>query len=371
VNRIVVAVGAVPPPPSGSAAVFARAMVALRGAGFDVRHIDISEARGTSVPLRVLELAAALVRLVGVLRRDSVYAIYWNLGGSRSAGLRDLLFIAVTRALGKVNHRVAHIHNGKFYECGRGAGLPYVVRLALRQATAVICLDSEMEMQVRDLVSPETVTGVIANPAPQGRGRAIDEEDDAPLRLCFFSTVRKDKGVLRVVEAAEALSRDGTRVRLEIAGPVVGSAGWEDELRQRIRQAGFDPDQVLIGPIQGPEVRHFLARQHVMALPTTYLNEAQPISVVEALAAGCVPVVPAYRGLPSLVSATGAGVIVPTTADIARWAAAVLEARQMRRELVWDDVLQRLRHLHSEEEFDRRLGAFLAEVGGIETGTTA
>src|SRR6185295_12579955 len=61
----------------------------------------------------------------------------------------------------------------------------------------------------------------------------------------------------------------------------------------------------------GDAKRRALEEAHLFLLPTRYSNEGQPVSIIEAMAHGCVVVSTDYRAIPDLVDDGVTGVLVP------------------------------------------------------------
>lgn len=59
----------------------------------------------------------------------------------------------------------------------------------------------------------------------------------------------------------------------------------------------------------GEQKDKVFAESNVFLLPTYYINEGQPVSIIEAMAYGCVPIVTEYRHIPMMVN-TGNGCFV-------------------------------------------------------------
>jgi glycosyltransferase involved in cell wall biosynthesis len=115
-----------------------------------------------------------------------------------------------------------------------------------------------------------------------------------PLRVLFLSNLIPGKGYRELLEAF--LSLDPVRqmgLRIDFAG------GFSDEIEQaefleRIRpyhQLGYH------GIVGGDPKRHLLQDAHVLCLPTYYPYEGQPISILEAYAAGCAVITTDHSGI--------------------------------------------------------------------------
>ena len=112
-----------------------------------------------------------------------------------------------------------------------------------------------------------------------------DDFDDGPLRVVFLSQIRRDKGIMELVEAAKDI--EDSAIQLSIYGPLCDGILKEDiEVSPSIRYLGsVAPDKVF----------QVLRKHHVFALPTYYPGEGYPGALIEAM----------FVGLPSVVTNFG------------------------------------------------------------------
>jgi len=145
---------------------------------------------------------------------------------------------------------------------------------------------------------------------PRGRAPA-----PGPLRLLFAGRLSdRQKGVFDLLRIDELLGAAGISVRWTVAGDGVDGPA----LRQRWR-AG---DRVVwVGARSHAEVAALLPEHDVFVLPTR--AEGVPVALVEAMAAGVVPVASDIpSGVAELVEPGRTGLLAPV-ADVAAFAAAI------------------------------------------------
>jgi glycosyltransferase involved in cell wall biosynthesis len=134
-----------------------------------------------------------------------------------------------------------------------------------------------------------------------------------------------DKGLDTVLALFRGLRREGLPVRLALAGPAAGPA--EARLIADA-QTEFGSELTYVGPVYRADKDAFLHRLDAFLFPSRYANEAQPLVLFEAMAAG-VPVIATERGCvgddvtrdSGLVVADEAAYLEAATALIRRWAA--------------------------------------------------
>jgi glycosyltransferase involved in cell wall biosynthesis len=107
----------------------------------------------------------------------------------------------------------------------------------------------------------------------------------------FLSQLSFDKGVDRYLDLFASLRARGSR----IAGIMAGSfenREVQDHVERRLREIG---NIEYWGPVYGKKKESFLSSIDLLVFPTRYANEAEPLAVYEAQAAG-IPVAASNRG---------------------------------------------------------------------------
>ncbi len=138
-------------------------------------------------------------------------------------------------------------------------------------------------------------------PAP-GQGRP---------QLLFLSNLIVSKGYLQVLEALRILvHKRGIDAECHFCGSFVLASdicpystprSAQADFHQKIEKLGLGRHAFWHGPVAGDEKLRFLRDCHFFLLPTCYLYEAQPISIIEALAFGLVVITTPHRTIPEMV----------------------------------------------------------------------
>lgn len=111
-------------------------------------------------------------------------------------------------------------------------------------------------------------------------------------RIGFIGNVTRDKGIGLFMDTVRCLAAAGAPVEADIAGPVrdaalaeeIAAFTAEDPARRRT-----------LGPVYGEDKAAFFKSIDALLFPSQYVNEAQPVTIYEALAAG-LPVLATGRG---------------------------------------------------------------------------
>jgi glycosyltransferase involved in cell wall biosynthesis len=158
---------------------------------------------------------------------------------------------------------------------------------------------------------------VLSNAAfvPPGPEPGTQRSPTAQLRLLLLSNLTMDKGVGRAIALLETLVERGESVELTLAGPIV-ERGVDDAVASAVeRGLPVRP----IGYVDRAERDRLLEESDLLLFPSTYRNEAEPMVVLEALAAG-LPVLAARLGcIEDLVGELGW--VAPASGRFDGWAA--------------------------------------------------
>jgi glycosyltransferase involved in cell wall biosynthesis len=129
----------------------------------------------------------------------------------------------------------------------------------------------------------------------------------------FFANISFEKGIDRYLDLLAQLRARGSRVQGVIAGPFDDRRVQEYVERRAKEIGGID----WLGPVYGDRKARFLSSIDLLVFPTRYPNEAQPLVIYEALAAG-VPVAASKSGcIPEMIGATSDLLLDPTASDLA------------------------------------------------------
>lgn len=138
---------------------------------------------------------------------------------------------------------------------------------------------------------------------PRPLPRSAESYRGRPLRAVFLGRLVPYKGCDMVIEAAAALLRDG-RMRLE----VIGFGPEQARLEAMVADAGLQEVVHFAGKVPHDQLAARLADADLLTFPS--VHEFGGAVVLEAMAAGIVPVVVDYGGPGELVS-RGSGFLLP------------------------------------------------------------
>jgi len=328
------------PPPTGQSMAFEVLLRAFDRYGKS-QIIDLAERFGRRDRAFSVRRAWAVLKLSLRLWRGVRWsqAVYMQIAQSRWGLLRDCLFVAMARMVGRPV--VTHLHGGGYGDFYRSEPplLRRVIRYGLSKVHRMIVLSDALrenfafmgeafDARIRVVPNPCPVKTAGPKPAP---GKEV--------RLLFLSNLLVEKGYLDCVDALVHIRRllPEVRVTLILAGaPLLGEDEYRDttdletSLAKHISYLGLEDSVTIAGVVMNEAKLHLLADCHIALLPTYYRNEGQPIALIEAMASGLPFVATAWRGIRDLANCE-AGILVPPKSPLAIADAVVQLVRDPRR----------------------------------------
>jgi glycosyltransferase involved in cell wall biosynthesis len=306
-------VAPLPPPTTGQSLACQVLLDELHARGDDVTVININKASlksGVGSIGRILEIAGFLWRLLVDRRRYDL--VYYTPAESYAGGLKDLcVYLVLGRRL---RHAFIHMHGGAGMRrllSDEYPGVRAINAFFLRRMRGVVVLGRTFVSMYATLI-PANRIKIVANFAQDDLFADRDSLRrkflaSTKLRVLYLSNLIPGKGYDDLLEAVALLS-DEQRSNL-----TVDFAGLfeSEEARQDFMHRISTLDCVKYhGGVFGEKKRDLLLGAHVFCLPTYYPYEGQPISILEAYAAGCAVVTTAHSGIPDVFEGEKNGVLV-------------------------------------------------------------
>jgi glycosyltransferase involved in cell wall biosynthesis len=263
---------------------------------------------------------AAFFRLLALLVRFSNGVLHVH-SASRASFWRKCVYMACARlARWRV---IFHLHGGGFArflseECGPVRRS--IVRFFLDRADRIVVVSETWERWMRGATSnrrimciPNPVTtgdrpllsaGATGGPRSDNRGLSPVVPKREPGLVAFIGRCEASKGLFDLLEAANLLRGTIPQVRLECAG--------DGDLAKAARYAialNLGTRVSLPGWVDRQATRELLQRASVFVLPS--YAEGLPVSLLEAMAAGCPVIATPVGGIPDVITDGIDGLIVP------------------------------------------------------------
>lgn len=170
--------------------------------------------------------------------------------------------------------------------------------------------------------------GVQTAPGADARPDGFSGTPDAPLRLVYLGRFCDSaKGIFQIPKILSILRREGVACRLT----TVGDGPDGNEFRRRMERAGLTAHWTHLGSLRYDAVPAEMRRHDVQLLPSRH--EGLPLTLLEGMAAGCVPVASRLHGITDYaIASPDEGVLCPVGKPVA-FARAIIELDQDRRRL--------------------------------------
>lgn len=312
----IILLGRFPPPPDGQSVATLRLAEQLQDE-WTIHRINTMIPAEASFAAKFRHYRSAAQELETVMADHPDALIIWSSISPEAAGhWRDVLTL-FPRLKGR--RVIAVAHWGKFATVFDNAVTRWTARRLVPGLDRVVFTAPILSEACRAWL-PEERRAVIPNtlddaliPDADNVADRIERGPASPPRVLFLSNMIREKGWEDVLEAAAKLSDEGLEHEWVFAG------GWphrgeEQRFHARVRELGLEDEVRHIGLLQD---RADIARAHleadVFVLPS-WLREAQPLSILEAMAAGTPCIVANDGGMPGMIGAEStnpAGIVVP------------------------------------------------------------
>ncbi|HEY5899456.1 MAG TPA: glycosyltransferase family 4 protein [Burkholderiales bacterium] len=273
---------------------------------FDLQHFQVgSEGRRENTLGKLARLLASPFGLAAAVLRSDARVVHINTSLNAKAYWRDMVYLVVAKLCGA---RVLYqVHGGLL----RDFVLPHrllrgLVKRMLRWPDAVVVLSREQRDAVLELAPDQTVE-IVPNGidcAPYLRYNRAAPDPQSPLRLIYIGRLAGGKGLLETLEGLRIACARGFNARLVLAG----SGPEELRLRQYVREAGLAREVSFVGAAFGEHKAQLLSQADAFVLAS--YGEGLPYSLLEAMAAGVVPVVTPVGAIPDVMTEHEHGLFV-------------------------------------------------------------
>lgn len=234
--------------------------------------------------------------------------IHYNLPLSRASLLRDPWFMRY--ALRRGHKMVVHMHGGLFLTAPH---IPFylgpILRWVFSQRVPFIAL-SDMEKDILTARWGAKTVVSLPNCVDLHDAQAFAEEkrscdDTRPLHLGYLGRIEPNKGMNELLTACRQLKQKGCPFLLMMAGKEQTEGEYlprfERELKDSFRYVGL---------VSGPTKCQFLRSLDVLVMPTYF--EGLPMSLLECMSYGAVPVVSPVGSIPQVVTDGVNGLLIHT-----------------------------------------------------------
>ena len=289
-NRVdVVMVGTFPPPMHGMSAINEAVCYSLIECGIGVAGVDtaaVDLSRGVmSRAGRGLKSFRGLGTLTALWRKYHPTVLYIGVSGGYGQ-IYDIAYICLARLLGAnvILHHHSFAYINKFSIVAQ-----FLVWASGSHAKHVVLSDG-MGGALEESYGRLSWVG-ISNAGFLNSNASVSKERQRLLAIGFLGNISVEKGALDFIEVCKKLGEKGVEIQGVLAGPFSSQS-----VRERVLAEIEGLSNVCyVGPRYGEEKVAFYEQIDALLFPSQYENEAEPVTVHEALSAG-IPVLAYDRG---------------------------------------------------------------------------
>jgi glycosyltransferase involved in cell wall biosynthesis len=281
----------------------------------ELLHFQVgSEGRKERLAQKLFRFAFSPVAFFSFLLRHRPAIVHLNTSLEPKSYWRDIAYLLIARILKR--KVVYQIHGGALPEDFFAGNrlLTGILRWVLKQPDVVVLL-AEVELKAYRRFLPEQRLEVVPNAIETLVNESIADKSVAPIHLVYLGRIVENKGIFEVVETLSMLVKQGRDLRLTIAG----NGPDEERLRARVNALGLSERVMFKGPVFGEDKDRLWRTGHIFAFPT-YHREGLPYALLEAMAAGVVPITTRVGAIPDVMKDEVHGLLVKAkdVEDLAR-----------------------------------------------------
>ncbi|WP_417625295.1 glycosyltransferase family 4 protein [Paremcibacter congregatus] len=304
----IIAMVQLPPPMHGAAKMNQHAVEALSD-DFDLRLIEMRFATDLSdiarVSLRKCAIAIwLLLRLIWALPGSS--ALYICFAPTGGAYYRDCLYVLMAKMFGVP--AILHIH-GRGLPTMRQSRLGHWFQNQVFAKQTVILLGETLRSEVDGLacniaIIPNCLDDTAFATAPTGSWHP-----HKPVQILWLSNLFRAKGIETLIAACAVLRDQGMPCNLTIAG-AQGDMN-EADINALLADCAMTSTARYFGAVSQSDRKVAFDQADLFVFPSHYANEAQPLVVLEAMAAGIPVITSNIATLPEFVRDGETGRLCP------------------------------------------------------------
>lgn len=221
-------------------------------------------------------------RFLRAIRRRKIHLVHINTALNPLSIIRDYALIKSAKFVKRPV--LLHVHGGRFLT--REFENRIFERLAektLRQSNVVVVL-SELEKQIIEKRWRNVYVKVLENAVPVEQMSLVKEKNAVPV-VIFLGRLHESKGLHEIIEACRVLKNESFDFRFRCFGAGEQLNFFIERMTEILGKKFYYG-----GIASGAEKRRELAEADVFLLPSR-CGEGLPMALLEAMAAGCIPVV--------------------------------------------------------------------------------
>lgn len=257
---------------------------------------NLSSSQGTTFSiLKALSFLKVYLEAYKVINSNVVYL---TPGQTFFGVLKYAPFVLLSMVFKK--SYVIHVHGNYLsteYQMLKGVK-KRIFKFLLKNASAGIVLSELLKGNFKNILDDSKVF-IVNNFVGDNLIKAYSLEKkckDIP-RILYLSNLMSQKGILDLLEALVILKNEGLEFTAKLAGNIENSILNEVDEKLQILKDHIS----FLGLVKGDHKIKILIESNIFILPTYYVMEGQPISILEAMATGNIIVTTPHAGIPDIM----------------------------------------------------------------------
>lgn len=322
-KKTICMIGAFPPPVHGQAVAFetlAESPDVLKR--YHVIKVDYAPKKQFNkyimIPYKLLCNFNMIHRLKKVVRDNKVDLFYLGMSSSDQGATRDYL-IAKTIEKSLSNAKlIIHHHGGNFRTFYEKTDDKHrsMVNYYLNKTDCAIVLTPKLKKLFESLISEDKIK-VVSNGISAANKIAEDTieqkiiglKQNDTIHVLYLSNMIRTKGYYELLQSAPILLEAGIHFDITFAG-AFRSTSDETQFHEFIKRYNLEKSVKYAGLVTGSAKNKLLETSNIFVLPTSYPNEGQPISILEAMAAGIAIITTDHGGISDVIKDGTNGILI-------------------------------------------------------------
>ena len=309
----VIFIGNYPPPISGQSIAFKTLID-----GYSIKFKDffvintIEKAGKRGVIHRTIDYIGVTLRLLYLLFFKKVDTVYHIVSSHKNGFIRDFVIINISYFFKK--KIVLHSHNGnynQFYDSCSDSFKRTIFK-TVNKAHTIIILSKKLRNTFY-FIKEDNKFSYVNNGLPIDRPKILNKGKDTVFSILYLSNLIESKGYLDIIKAAILMKEMKilSKFHFHFAGNFMLNPSQDKSYKSineasqlflsLIKENNLSDFVTYHGVVQGEKKDSLLSNADVFLLPTYYNVEAQPITIIEAIAYGCAVFSTNYRGIPEML----------------------------------------------------------------------
>ncbi len=367
---------------NGQAMMFQLTVDVLREKGWFVKVCNIIEKRtlsnlrinGAFTIWRMIDYMQIIPQAWLQLFLTRKCIVYLATAQSKMGFLRDMCMIWAVLLRG--DYLICHQFGGDyggFYNQQSGF-IRFLIRKTLSRASRIIVEGEFVKEQFAFLNDYKQKVCCLTNCLPERSIKVAEKskqfDREKPFQLIYLSNLIESKGYWDVLKAVKILRAGHRNVACRFAGRFMSNSSSDTEYDpEQTRKSFFKyiNDNALSDYVRydeslfGQDKFNAFREAHIFLLPSNYIYEGQPVSILEAMAHGVVTVATNYRLIPVMVQDNHTGFFVPygDPEAIAEKVEYLMDNPQEYERLSWNSIIRFNEFFRAECYVDRMVDIFI------------